>query len=83
MSDDSNIEWVVVGLVTTSVSIIGLIGNFLVVLLYKKTSTATALFRWLALIDLVFLVFFSFCYLKVFIKGAWYYIFHSLTLLIW
>ena len=56
MSDDSSVEWVIVGLVTTSVSIIGLIGNFLVMLFYKNTSTATALFRWLALIDAFFLV---------------------------
>ena len=56
MSDDSSVEWVIVGLVTTSVSIIGLIGNFLVMLFYKNTSTATALFRWLAMIDTIFLV---------------------------
>ena len=60
MSDYDSVEWAVVGLVTTSVSVVGIIGNTLIIVFYKNTDTFTTLVRWLAVIDTVFVVGISF-----------------------
>ena len=61
MSDYDSVEWAVVGLVTTSVSVVGIIGNTAIIVFYKNTDTFTTLVRWLAVIDTVFVVGISFC----------------------